>query len=144
MGINNMRIGELAKQTGFQVETLRFYEKEGLLNPASRTESGYREYSGESLKQLRFIKQAKSVGFSLKEITELLALRVERDQRSCGDVKELAEQKLIQIEKKIGELVSMRNALRKISDACCGGSEPATFCTILNALDGEEGGQKND
>ena len=132
-----MRIGELSKSTGFKVETLRYYEKLNLLEPISRTESGYREYDRESLKQLRFIKQAKSVGFSLKEITELLTLRVERDQHSCGDVKKIAEQKIDEIDSKIKELDKMRKALHKITDACCGGSEPATSCTILNALDAD-------
>ncbi|HIO97273.1 MAG TPA: Zn(2+)-responsive transcriptional regulator [Leucothrix sp.] len=131
-----MRIGELSKQTGFKVEALRYYEKEGLLMPVSRTESGYREYDEGSLKQLRFIRQAKSVGFSLKEIIELLTLRVERDQHSCGDVKAIAEQKIIQIKNKMKELDKMHQALHKITDACCGGSKPATSCTILDALDG--------
>lgn len=132
-----MKIGELSKNTGFQVETLRYYEKQGLLSPVSRTESGYRKYNNESLKQLRFIKQAKSVGFSLNEISELLTLRVEKDQHSCGDVKIIAEQKLEQIENKINELTHMKKALYKITDACCGGPEPATSCTILNSLDGD-------
>ena len=130
-----MRIGELSKNTGFQVETLRFYEKQGLIAPVGRTESGYREYDQESLKQLHFIQQAKSVGFSLNEISELLTLPVERDQHSCSEVKTIAEQKLVQIESKINELNKMRDALHKITDACCGGAEPATSCTILNALD---------
>lgn len=130
-----MRIGELSKNTGFQVETLRYYEKQGLLTPISRTASGYREYDKESLKQLHFIRKAKSVGFSLKEITELLTLRVERDQHSCGDVKSIAEQKIIEIDNKIKELDEMRNALHKITEACCGGIEPATSCTILNSLE---------
>ncbi len=130
-----MRIGELSRQTGFQVETLRYYEKQGLLKPVSRTASGYREYDAESLKQLGFIHQAKSVGFSLNEISELLTLRVEKDQHSCAEVKAIAEQKLQQIENKIAELTKMRDALNVITDACCGGDEPATFCTILTALD---------
>ena len=134
-----MRIGELAKSTGFKVETLRYYEKEGLIKPVSRTESGYRQYNKESSKQLRFIKQAKSVGFSLSEISELLTLRVERDQHSCGDVKTIAEQKIEQIDAKLNELNKMRLALHKITEACCGGTEPATSCTILNALDSEIG-----
>ncbi len=133
-----MRIGELSKHTGFQVETLRYYEKEGLLTPISRTASGYRLYDKASLKQLRFIKQAKSVGFSLNEIAELLTLRVEKDQHSCGDVKSIAEQKIAEIDNKINELTRMRAALHKITDACCGGLEPATSCTILNALEGEQ------
>ncbi len=131
-----MKIGELSKKTGFKIETLRYYEKLNLIKPTSRTESGYREYNSESLKQLQFIKQAKYVGFSLNEISELLTLRVERDQHSCGDVKTIAEQKIEQIDSKINELDKMRKALHVITDACCGGSEPATSCTILNALDG--------
>jgi len=133
-----MRIGELSKKTDFKIETLRFYEKQGLLTPVSRTEAGYREYDAESLKQLRFIQKAKTVGFSLSEISELLTLRVEREQHSCGDVKQIAESKITQIDKKINELEQMRKALHKITDACCGGPEPATSCTILNALDGEK------
>lgn len=130
-----MRIGELSKLTGFQVETLRYYEKQGLLQPVSRNASGYREYDKESLKQLKFIHQAKSVGFSLNEISELLLLRVDREQHSCFEVKEIAEQKLEKIESKIIELTKMRDALYIITDACSGGSEPATSCTILSALD---------
>ena len=131
-----MRIGKLSKTVGLQVETLRYYEKMGLLNPVSRSESGYREYNEESVKQILFIKQAKYVGFSLNEISELLTLRVERDQHSCGDVKIIAEQKIVQIDKKMNELDKMRKALHAITDACCGGPEPATSCSILNALDG--------
>ena len=82
------------------------------------------------------------MGFSLNEISELLTLRVERDQHSCADVKTIAEQKLVQIESKINELNKMRDALHKITDACCGGSEPATSCTILNALDSSEDKEK--
>jgi len=130
-----MRIGELSKQTGFQVETLRYYEKQGLLAPTSRTASGYREYNAASLKQLHFIYQAKSVGFSLNEISELLTLRVEPDQHSCAEVKTIAEHKLQQIENKISELTKMRDALNVITEACSGDDEPATSCTILNALD---------
>ncbi|MCL4111220.1 UNVERIFIED_CONTAM: hypothetical protein GTU68_043133 [Idotea baltica] len=132
-----MKIGELSKQTGFQVETLRYYEKQGLLEPIARSASGYREYNDASLKQLQFIQQAKSVGFSLNEISELLTLSVERDQHSCEEVKTIAEQKLSQIETKINELTKMRDALYVITDACCGGQEPASSCTILNALDSE-------
>ena len=132
-----MKIGELSKQTGFQVETLRYYEKQGLLTPVTRSAAGYREYDDASLKQLQFIQQAKSVGFSLKEITELLSLRVDRDQHSCSEVKTIAENKLSQIENKITELSKMRDALYVITAACCGGTEPATSCTILNALDNQ-------
>jgi len=86
-----MRIGELSKQTGFQIETLRYYEKQGLL-------AGYREYDDKSLKQLGFIHQAKSVGFSLNEISELLTLRVEKDQHSCAEVKTIADLSLVKCE----------------------------------------------
>jgi len=132
-----MRIGELSKNTGFKVETLRYYEKEGLIKPVSRTESGYRQYNEESLKQLNFVAKAKSVGFSLSEISELLTLRVEKDTHSCGDVKAISERKIMNINQKIQELTEMRDALKVISDACCGGVEPATSCTILNALEND-------
>jgi len=85
---------------------------------------------------VHFIVRAKRMGFSLKEIDELLSLRVEKES-TCAEVKELAEHKLHDIGRKIAELNRMKNALQQITDACCGGEEPAVHCTILNALDAE-------
>jgi MerR family Zn(II)-responsive transcriptional regulator of zntA len=84
---------------------------------------------------VEFIKRAKSVGFTLAEITELLSIRVDPGSHTCADVKQLANAKLQQIRQKIDELQQMHEALARISAICCGGEEAATHCTILNALD---------
>jgi len=134
-----MKIGELVKQSGTAAETLRFWEREGLLSPARRSTSGYRDYSQENLAQVEFIKHAKSVGFTLSEISELLSIRVDPESHSCGEVKQLADSKLRKIETKIEELRQMHQALARISDICCGGDTPAIRCTILNALESGHG-----
>ncbi len=131
-----LRIGELAKLTETNNETLRFYESRGLLNEPRRSESGYRLYTQAEVLRVHFIVRAKRMGFSLKEIDELLSLRVDKES-TCSEVKELAEHKLQDIGNKIAELNRMKNALQQITDACCGGEEPAIHCTILNALEAE-------
>ena len=136
--MNALRIGELAKLTDTNNETLRFYESKGLLAEPRRTASGYRMYGDSAVQQVKFIFRAKRMGFSLKEIEELLSLRVEKSDSTCGDVKILAEQKLTVIDSKIAELRRMQSALQKITDACCGGQEPAENCTILNALENSD------
>lgn len=138
-----MQIGELVNKTGIQAETLRYWEKKGLLSPSDRLESGYRNYSQENLAQVEFIKQAKSVGFTLSQISELLSIRVDPESHTCGDVKELADTKLLEIESKITELQQMHDALTRISDICCGGQEAASHCTILNALDSRSDGRQS-
>jgi len=133
-----LRIGELAKKTGTSTETLRFYETRDLIAAPRRSESGYRLYTKSDVARVDFIVKSKSLGFSLKEIEELLSLRVERESATCGDVKQVAEAKLLTIERKLMELTQMKNALQKITDACCGGETSATECTILNSLDGDD------
>ena len=128
------RIGALAKQAGVSVETLRFYEQQGLLPKPERSESGYRLYPKEALNQVAFILRAKAVGFSLKDIAGLLDLEINREQETCQTVKNFAQEKLAEIENKIRELEQMRNALKRITDACCGGTLSASHCTILSAL----------
>ncbi len=135
-----LRIGELSKRTGTNNETLRFYETRGLLEEPRRSPAGYRLYPESAVEKVSFIVRAKRMGFSLKEIGELLSLQVEKFDSTCGEVKELAEQKLVSIESKIAELQRMQAALKQITDACCGGSEPAVHCTILNALAATENG----
>ncbi len=132
-----LRIGELAKLTETNNETLRFYETRGLLNEPRRSDAGYRLYTSDEVHRVQFIMRAKRMGFSLKEIDELLSMRVTREESTCGEVKELAENKLVDIEGKIAELNRMKGALQQITDACCGGDESAIHCTILNALDSE-------
>lgn len=130
-----MKIGQIAKASGVRIDTLRYYEKEGLIKPASRTESGYREYDANAVEQMRFILKAKALGFSLQEIRELLSLRLDRENRPCSEVKDLAQAKLVKIEEKIAGLQGMHRILKRISDACCGGPEPAIHCSILDALE---------
>lgn len=137
---NGIRIGELARLCQTRVETLRYYEKEGLLPPPFRNASGYRLYSPDAVKRVQFIIRAKSLGFSLRDIAELLALRGHREESTCGEVKDIALDKLADIEEKIEQLSAIKRALKQVADSCCGGSEPATHCTILSVLDQDENG----
>jgi len=130
-----LRIGKLASETGTSVETLRYYEAEGLLPEPRRSDSGYRLYSPHDVKRVHFIRRARAMGFSLKETRELLSLQVERQVSTCGEVKLLAEHKLVSIDEKIAELNKMKAALQQVTDACAGGEESAVHCTILNALE---------
>ncbi len=131
-----LRIGELAQRTGTSTETLRFYESKDLIVAPRRSDAGYRLYTQADVARVEFIVKSKCLGFSLKEIEELLSLRVERESKTCGEVKNLAEAKLVTIENKLLELTQMKSALQKVTDACCGGDTSALECTILNSLDG--------
>lgn len=124
--------GQLAEEAGVNVETLRFYERRGLLPSPPRRPSGYREYPRESVDLVRFIQRAQSLGFSLQEIRELLTLR-EVPRATCGDVVRLAEHKVEEIESKIHSLQSMRSALRKLLKDCTG-KAPVSRCPIIESL----------
>jgi len=133
--VRKLKSGELAKQAGVNVETLRFYERKGLLPEPPRMGSGYREYPVESARLIRFIKRAQELGFSLREIRELLALRVQPGI-SCAEVREKAEQKVSEVRLKIADLKIIERALQKLT-ASCSGRGPAADCPILDHLDGE-------
>ena len=128
--------GELAQQGRVNAETIRYYERRGLLPKPPRTPSGYRAFDPEAVRRIRFIKQAQALGFSLKEVRELLRLRVD-PRRSCGDVRARAEAKLTDIEEKIRSLHAMKKTLARFV-AACSGRGPVSACPILEALD-EEG-----
>ena len=130
-----LKIGQLANQSEISVETLRFYESEGLLIPYGRTEVGYRLYHPEDVKKLQFILHAKQVGFSLQEIKRLLSLRSHKDTHTCEDVKSYTGIKIQEVDAKIHELQKIRCALKGLYDACCGGVESAEYCTILSNLE---------
>jgi len=130
-----IKIGLLAKRSQTSVETLRFYEAEGLLSPKQRTETGYRLYSSDDEQKLHFILHAKKVGFSLLEIKRLLSLRTHKDSHTCEDVKSYVGVKMQEIDAKIHDLQKMQQALGDLHHACCGGDESAENCTILNSLD---------
>jgi MerR family mercuric resistance operon transcriptional regulator len=130
-----LTIGEIAKQADVGVETIRFYEREGLLRQPPRTRSGYRQYSPDTIRRVRFIRRAKELGFTLKEISELLSLRVDTD-RTCAEVRTIAQTKINDIEGKIGELQRIAAVLNRLARACRGRG-PTSTCPILDMLDQE-------
>jgi Cu(I)-responsive transcriptional regulator len=134
--MRNLTIGKVAKSAGLGIETVRFYEREGLIEPLTRTDSNYRLYSEEGIIRLRFIKRAKALGFSLKEIRELLLLRVDPGA-SKADVKEQVEAKIDDIKKKIKDLKQIQKTLETL-DSCCDGHGSTVDCPILKALDGDD------
>ncbi|TAA47902.1 Zn(2+)-responsive transcriptional regulator [Corallincola spongiicola] len=129
------KIGELSRLTGVSNDTLRYYEKMELILPADRTAAGYRLYEPAALERLRFIQRAKMVGFTLDGIKELLSLRLDKAHHSCAEVKQMTEDKLSETEQKITELRRIKDALKLMNDACCGGDISAEHCTILQALE---------
>ena len=136
--MKTLTIGKVAKQADIGVETIRFYERTGLLNEPPRNNSGYRQYPPEAVVKLRFIKTAKLLGFSLQEIGELFNLRRQQDA-TCGDVRVRAEEKIKNIEEKIRDLTRMKEALADLT-CQCSGDGPVSECPILTALEptGEE------
>jgi Zn(II)-responsive transcriptional regulator len=131
--MNTIKSGDLAKRANVNPETLRYYEREGLLPEPERTESGYRLYVDEDVQRVRFIKRAQELGFSLKEIKELLALKLDASQ-SASEVKRLAEQKVQDIKAKIQSLQAMKETLEHLTEACSGKGS-VDHCPILNCLD---------
>ena len=132
----NMSIGQIARVAGTGVETIRYYEREGLLDPPARSASGYRHYAPEVVARLRFIRQAKELGFSLREIKELLSLRMQPDT-TCADIRKRARHKIAAVDRKIEDLQRIRIALAQLASACKG-EGPTSECPILEALDGRE------
>ena len=130
-----LTIGKLARESGVGVETVRFYERRGLIAKPVRRPSGYRQYQPEVVRRIRFIQHAKELGFSLHEVAELLSLRVAPDG-TCAAVQEHALAKIEAIDARITALTGMRRALIRLSEAC-GGPAPASECPILEALEQE-------
>ncbi|WP_163936798.1 Zn(2+)-responsive transcriptional regulator [Paraferrimonas sp. SM1919] len=130
-----LKIGQLADKFAIKTDTLRFYEKHGLLAPSIRGANGYRLYNDKDEAKLRFILRAKSVGFSLNEIHELLSIELDKSHWVCADVKTLVDNKLLEIQKKLLELTKFEASLQSLSNACCGGPDSAEHCSILEALE---------
>lgn len=126
-------IGKLAERADVGIETIRFYERRGLIPEPPRTGSGYRQYPESEAARIRFIKRGQELGFSLSEIKELLALRVDTDM-DCGDVRRRAEAKIADVERKIRDLQAMKNALEALTLACAGRGSTSE-CPILDAMD---------
>lgn len=129
-------IGEVARQTGITVEAIRFYEKRGLINAPARTASGYRQYSPDAVRRIRFIQHAKDAGFTLSEIGELLMLRQSTND-SCARIKQRAQIKLQDVHKRLHELHMVRDALTKLV-ARCEVSDEMGECPIIEALEPDD------
>src|SRR5262245_12259057 len=136
MNSKSLTIGRLAREAGINLETVRYYERRGLLTKPPRTPSGYRLVPTEAAVRLRFIRRAQELGFSLKEIRELLALRVS-SRTTSAEIRKRAEAKIVDIEHKIATLEAMRKSLRKLTNSCAG-CGPISECPILEGLEGED------
>jgi MerR family transcriptional regulator, copper efflux regulator len=132
--MDSIGIGTLAKRAGVSIDTVRYYERGGLLAPKARLASGYRRYSDAEVSRLRFIRRAQALGFSLKEIKELLAISGRRD---VARVKRSAQEKLADVEERIAALERVRKGLSDLIAACPGHGRAAD-CPILKALGDEE------
>jgi MerR family copper efflux transcriptional regulator len=132
-----LTISRLAERAGVGIDTVRYYERAGLLPAPPRRASGYRDYPADAVRRLRFIRRAKELGFTLTEIGELLELSEPRDgKRGMRAVKRAAETKLAVVEHKLAELQRVRDGLQQLIEACPGHG-PLQGCPILQALSGE-------
>lgn len=130
-----MTTSELARRAGVNVQTVRFYERKGLLPAPPRTPGGYRRYDADALRRLRFIKHAQEIGFSLREIDELLSLRIDAG-RACADVRRHAHDKIAEVDRRLRKLEQMRQVLARLVERCDRDPAPSD-CPILEALDEE-------
>lgn len=127
-----MKIGQLARQAGVPIDTVRYYERHGLLPEPVREQSGYRVYQVPDVDRLRFVRRAKALGFTLVEIRELLALSDHRED-DMAELRAAAAGKLADIDHKLAELTRMRAGLQSLVNACPGHGELSS-CPILHAL----------
>jgi MerR family transcriptional regulator, copper efflux regulator len=134
--MNGLTIGEVAAQAKVHIETLRYYERRGLVARPPRSVSNYRRYPQGAVQRVRFIKRAQELGFSLNGIKELLSLRA-APEAECGEIRAHAEAKIKDINDKIALLTAMQSALSKLV-AECSGQGPLTECPILESLDTKE------
>lgn len=132
--MDSLRTGEVARQADVNVETLRFYEREGILPEPPRRTSGYREYPPETVDLIRFVKRAQELGFSLREVKELLSLR-SVPRRAAKRASRLVESKIAEIDHKIRDLNAMRTALDGLRCACQQNNS-LTACPIIKSLSG--------
>ncbi|WP_075183622.1 Zn(2+)-responsive transcriptional regulator [Pantoea sp. 1.19] len=129
------RIGQLARLAHVTPDTVRYYEKRGLMGHDTRTEGGFRLYNPAELQRLRFIRHARQVGFTLDAIAELLSIRIDPQHHTCEESKKIVERRLQDVDDMIAELQTMQRSLRRLSDACCGGMHDSRHCSILEILE---------
>ena len=129
-----LTIGDLAERTGVTPETIRYYEREGVIPRAARSGTGgYRQYGTADAERLRFVRRARDLGFSLEEVRELLALAAGDPTRPCGDVNQIAHAHLAQVDAKLGQLRALRRELSRLIDACDRNASLGD-CSLLSAL----------
>ncbi len=128
-----LTIGKVAGLTQVGVETIRFYERQGLIDQPPRKPSGYRQYPPDTVERVRFVKRAKQLGFTLKEIKELLSLRIDSSTQ-CEDIRQRSMTKIDDIETRIAALEQMKAALVRLT-AACDGQGSVSECPILDFLD---------
>ncbi len=129
-----LTIGKVAERAQVTADSIRFYEREGLIRPAGKSESGYRLYTEEAIRRIEFIKQAQECGFSLADIRELLELR-STDSACCDDIYRVSVEKKLQLEQKIKALNAMSQALTRLIDMCSHDRKSLDECPILGALE---------
>ena len=129
-----LTIGKVAERAQVTADSIRFYEREGLIRPAGKSESGYRLYTEEAIRRIEFIKQAQECGFSLADIRELLELR-STDRACCDDIYRVSVEKKLQLEHKIKALNAMSQALTRLIDMCSHDRKSLDECPILGALE---------
>ncbi|MEJ4047465.1 Zn(2+)-responsive transcriptional regulator [Erwinia sp. SLM-02] len=129
------RIGQLAKLADVTPDTIRFYEKQQMMDHEIRTEGGFRLYSDNDLQRLRFIRYGRQLGFTLDAIRELLSIRVDPEHHTCQESKTIVQKRLTEVEERIAELQHMQRSLKRLNDACCGTAHSSVYCSILEALE---------
>ena len=130
--MDNLSIGELAKRAKVNIETIRYYERRGLIAEPPRNQSGHRQYSPEAVKRTEFIKRCQALGFSLSEIQEILELRI-TPESTCAEMKLRVTEKLNDVNEKLNELAQIRDALGRLLKKCAG-KGPIGKCPILEEL----------
>lgn len=129
------RIGEIAKLAEVTPDTLRYYEKQKMMDHGLRTEGGFRLYTEDDLQRLKFIRHARQLDFSLESIRELLSIRIDPQHHTCQESKSIVQARLNEVEARIQELQTMRLSLQRLNDACCGTSHSSVYCSILETLE---------
>lgn len=128
------RIGELAKLADVTPDTIRYYEKQQMMDHNVRTEGGFRLYTDNDLQRLRFIRYARQLGFTLESIRELLSIRIDPEHHTCRESKGIVQARLSEVESRIKELQTMRRSLQRLNDACCGWRTAASIVQFLKRL----------
>ena len=137
------RIGELAKMAEVTPDTIRYYEKQQMMEHEVRTEGGFRLYTESDLQRLKFIRHARQLGFSLESIRELLSIRIDPEHHTCQESKGIVQERMQEVEARIAELQSMQRSLQRLNDACCGTAHSSVYCSILEALEQGASGVKS-